>query len=69
MDEDTCFDLQFVFGPEFRAGDHTENALFASNRHYQNDLVKAEAIAPTIFRSLGVNLPCASEPAMTLVLD
>lgn len=67
VDENTCFDLQFVFGTEFRAGDHTENALFASNKHYQNDAVKVEAIAPTICRSLGVNLPCASVPALELI--
>ena len=57
VDAETVFELEHIFGAEFRTGDHTDHALFASNIQYQDQVVTTEAIAPTICRSIGINLP------------
>jgi predicted AlkP superfamily phosphohydrolase/phosphomutase len=57
VDADTVFDLEQDFGPEQRTGDHSDRALFMSNIEYAEESIQLEAIAPTICRTLGINLP------------
>jgi len=65
VDSDTVFEIEQEFGPEYRVGDHSDRALFASNIHYDNQRVQLEAIAPTLCRTIGINLPQTDAEALT----
>jgi len=67
VDQDKIVDLKPFYNFEYRSGDHTANALFASSINYKNDHVMAEAIAPTICTTLGVNLPDCDADALIRV--
>lgn len=56
VDEHTVFPVVAQFKPEMRTGDHSDRALFISSQHYLDEVVTAESVAPTISRSLGVNM-------------
>jgi len=67
VDEDKIVELEPFYSFEYRSGDHTSNALFASSIDYTNDQVMTEAIAPTICATLGVNLPDCDADALIRV--
>jgi len=56
VDEHTVFPVVAEFKPEMRSGDHSDRALFIASQNYVDDVVTAESVAPTISRSLGVNM-------------
>ncbi len=64
VDEHKTFPVVAQFKPEMRSGDHSDRALFIANQDYVDKVVTTESIAPTISRSLGVNL--ANVDAMPL---
>jgi len=67
VDEDKIVELEPFYSFEYRSGDHTSNALFASSIDYTNNQVMTEAIAPTICATLGVNLPDCDADALIRV--
>ncbi len=56
VDDETVFQVIPEFKPELRTGDHSDRALLISNQDYLDEEVTTESFAPTICRSLGVNL-------------
>jgi len=56
IDEQTVFPVVAEFKPEKRSGDHSDRALFISSQNYLDQIVVTESVAPTISRSLGVNM-------------
>jgi predicted AlkP superfamily phosphohydrolase/phosphomutase len=68
VDDGSEFKLEHDFMPEMRQGDHDDSALFISSNHYQSEeKIPLGSIASTISRTMGVNFPCADEPALKLV--
>lgn len=68
IDDGAEFPLELDFMPEMRQGDHDDSALFVSSNNYKvGDTIPLGAIAPTISRTMGVNFPCADEPALKLI--
>ena len=67
LEDGSVIEIENVFMPEMRAGDHSENAqLISSNKYQTNGPIKTETIAPTICRSLGINMPGTDEKALRL---
>jgi len=66
LDADTTFEVIPIFKPELRTGDHSDRALLISSHEYSEQIIATEAIAPTVCRTLGVNLPDTDAQALTL---
>ena len=68
LDDGTEFEITADFLTELRQGDHNDHAVFMSNRAYKVDgKVAVEAVAPTVCRTLGINMPYSDAPALELV--
>lgn len=66
FNDEVEFGIQWDFMVESRQGDHTDQALLITNQHYKEETILAESLAPTLCRTLGVNMPQTDAPALSL---